>query len=321
MNQIRRNAGRVLAGGLGLLFLATGCQRAPDVWGTVPGGSLRLVTSIPPLYCFVQKVAGPQAKVLCLVTHTGPHDFHPTTLDYLKLQDADLFFANGLGLDDWVADLAQRAHNSRLRVVRLGEAVPRDRLLPRAADAAEDTEEGHLHQGLYDPHVWLSPPEVMFLVERIREVLQLQDPAHAGEYAARAAAYRQELEQLYAEGRQLLAGKKNRKLVATHDAFRYLARAFDLELVGSIQPQPGIETDAKRLADLAERCRREQVRVVLVEPQYSPSAAQALTRQLAGGRMTIVPFDPLETVAGPLDPDYYIRTLRDNLRNLARHLE
>src|SRR5439155_6981464 len=84
---------------LGVALSATGCgQPANKIWPE--GKSPRVLVSFAPLYSFVANVAGDDAAVLTLLTTTGPHEYQPTSQDTLKLRQADLFFINGLDLDE-----------------------------------------------------------------------------------------------------------------------------------------------------------------------------------------------------------------------------
>jgi ABC-type Zn uptake system ZnuABC Zn-binding protein ZnuA len=328
-----RTKGRLWVGwvavfGFGLLGGFLGCGAPPNPWKDVPGGPTKVVASFPPLYCFTRNVAGPDAAVLCLLVTTGPHEFRPEKLDALKLSRADLFLVNGLGLDNWVPSLVGEAHNNQLQVVKVGEAaIPKGRLLPGGKDDEDEPGEehghGHEHHGAYDPHVWLGIPEAIAMVGGIREVLKKQDPAHAAGFDKRAAEYVARLKELHEYGKKAFAGKKNKKFVATHDSLRYFARSFGLDVVDSIQRQPGVQADVATLAKLTELCRKENVRVITVEPQYSRATAETLGRQLKahGLDVRIVEVDPIETADPPLAPDYYLRKMRDNIDALARNLE
>src|SRR5262245_6174618 len=89
---------------LGAVALAgAGCGEAPDPWKGQPGPP-RVVVTFPPLECFVRNVAGDDAGILTLATTNGPHHYDPSIDETLKLRKADLFFVNGLQLDDHFAD-------------------------------------------------------------------------------------------------------------------------------------------------------------------------------------------------------------------------
>jgi ABC-type Zn uptake system ZnuABC Zn-binding protein ZnuA len=351
MKKLVKWAGPVLAVlvGLAVLFSFPGCGRVEDDWKDVEGGRPHVLASFPPLYCFARNVAGydrdrhgVDAAVLCLMTTEGPHRYDPNQRAVVNVRGADILLVNGLGLDEQIAEkLKSSSDNNKLEVVEVAEdAIPKQRLIERdehehemdKGDKHEHEKEkggkhhddGHEHHGKFDPHVWLGLPEAILMVKKIEEVLAKADPAHKASYEKRARAYADELKELHADGKKALAGKKNRKLIATHDSLRYFARAFDLEVVENIQPQAGVEPNAADLARLVEDCVREKVQVITVEPQFSSRAAETLKRELKsrGRDVTLVEVDTLETAdRGALDAGYYARKMRANIDNLAKHLK
>src|SRR5580765_191 len=96
-----------------------GCSKAPDPWDAVEGGQLRVLVSFPPLYCFTKAVADKDAKVQTLLAATGPHDHHATASDAHLAAGANLFFVNGLTLDDFVTTVANSAKNRDIKIVKI----------------------------------------------------------------------------------------------------------------------------------------------------------------------------------------------------------
>jgi ABC-type Zn uptake system ZnuABC Zn-binding protein ZnuA len=290
-----------------------------------------VLVSFPPLYCFAKNIAGPDAKVLSLLTTVGPHDYQPTAADALLVRKADLFLINGLGLDEFVTRLINSSGNRGVTVVEVGEAIPdKERLSVDADEHDHKAGDGHHHHGEHDPHVWLGLPEAMIMVNCISENLKNLDPEHKDGYTKRAAEYVKKLEDLQAYGRKTLEGKKNPRFIATHDSLRYFAHSFQpakLEIVGNIQVRAGVSTDAAQLKALADLAKKENVRVIAVEPQYvqARTEAEALIREMGpqGKEARIVEIDPLETVPSlaELDADTYIHKMKANIDALAKALE
>jgi zinc transport system substrate-binding protein len=314
---------------LGGLLLAPGCKQASDPWP--PTKAPRVLTSFAPLYCFALNVAGDHAAVLTLLSTTGPHDYQPSSHDSLLLRRADLFFINGLGLDDQLATKLKNASGNRqLRLIELGEGIPQGQLARATQEDGADHHAGHSHghaHGSYDPHVWLGIPEAICMVERIRDELKGLDAAHVKEYEQRAGDYIARLNTLQTEGKAALAGKTQRKLITFHESLQYFARSFDLTIAGTIQPRPGVDPDPVQISQLVQRCREQKIMVIAVEPQYQQNtAARTLLQEiqkkgLPEARSVIV--DPLETVSDVKDlenPGYYEQVIRHNLRNLAEAL-
>ena len=311
----------------GVLLL--GCGKSQPVWPE--GKSPRLLTSFPPVYCFVANVAGDDAAVLTLLKTTGPHDYQPTPQDTLKVREADLFFINGLELDEHFANrLKGNSGNPRLPVIELGERVPNRIALGHEKEekGAGDAHGHHHEHGEFDPHVWLGVPEAIAMVEVIRDELKKVDPPHADGYDRRAAAYVAKLKKIHDDGKAAFQGVKesDRKLIAFHDSLRYFARSFGIEVAGVMEMRAGIAPDPNEFRKLVETCKIKNVRVIAVEPQYSHEAADRLREGVvtAGGAgLRIVEIDPLET-AQPEDfsaaheggKDFYERKMTENVNKL-----
>jgi ABC-type Zn uptake system ZnuABC Zn-binding protein ZnuA len=313
----------------------SGCGRPIDPWAG-KGGPPRVLTSFPPLYCFAKNVAGDRAGVLCLLSNRGPHDYDYSALDVYPLDQANLFFINGLGLDEFSIRLKNNSGNPRLKLIEVAEeGIEKvDPKLIRYLDKPVE-HEGHVHPAGPDPHVWLGIPQAILMVKCICKELKEQDPAGASGYEERAEQYIKKLEDLKAYGLKQLQGKTDRTLVSFHDSLWYFARTFDLQVVGTIEPRAGVEPDTHRIEELADLCESKHVRVITTEPQYpSNTAARALLERLRSRKVPepkLVEINPLETATlkdldiqpGRNDPppDWYERTMRENIDRLAKELQ
>ncbi len=312
-----------------------GCGREAPVWEE--NDKLRIVVSFPPLYSFVTAVAGEDAQVKCLLTNEGPHDYEFKPQDVLLLRKANLFVTNGLGLDDhFTTKMKNACGNPELKHLSVGKCIPKDQLRPMNEHDKHDDQHGHEH-GEYDPHFWLGFPEAIRMVECIRDELKKVnrvDEKQAKAYDQRAAEYIEKLKQLHKEGQQALdsaakKSKKNKKLITFHDSMHYFAEALGLTVVASIQEQPDAEIPSGRLAELARLCRKEEVRIMAVEPQYRDRqpAAEALKDRLKTSVKDpqIIVLDPLETAERKeleeQGPNWYLRKMRENIDQLVESLK
>jgi ABC-type Zn uptake system ZnuABC Zn-binding protein ZnuA len=335
-----------IATGFAATLLALGCGTARDPWAGQPGPP-RVVVTFPPLYCFALNVAEHDAGLLTLATSRGPHLYEPTVEDALKLRQADLFFINGLQLDDHFAErMARSSHNRRFSgpdppgLVKIGDRllahkgmVDRIEEHEKHSEPGEHDHDEHTavtdadhHHGEYDPHVWLGLPQVEHMVEVIRDELVQVDPLHAPAYAQRAQEYITRLKKLHAAGKASLAGKKERSLVTFHESLHYFAKSFDLTIAGVIQARPGIEADPATFDTLLRTCKDKGVRLIATEPQFrQKGAAQTLLSELRRRGLPdaeIIEIDTLETVSDGdvLDRDWYVKKMQANLDTLIRAL-
>ncbi|WP_244927942.1 anchored repeat ABC transporter, substrate-binding protein [Nocardioides sp. W7] len=125
----------------------------------------------------------------------------------------------------------------------------------------------HVH-GEIDPHLWQDVGNVMAYVELIRDTLVEADPEHALDYRERAETYLAELQALDDLVRERLAAipGERRYLITTHDAFAYLAKAYDLQVAGFVSPNPAVEPSLSDRRKLTETIRSLDVPAVFLEP-------------------------------------------------------
>lgn len=323
MTPFRYSAGLLAAAACALVSVA-GCSSGPDGWSPQPGP--KVLAFFPPIYSLAATVAGDDAQVISLLSSKGPHDYEARPSDAKKLHRADLFLTVGLGLDDNVTKkLAATGGNPKLRMVALGEKLPKEMLREGTCNCGHEHAPGDHDHG-YDPHVWMGLPEAIAMVETIRAELTALDPAHAEGYKKRAAALTERLNKLLAEGKAQLAAKSEKaRLLTHHDSQHYLARCIGAEIVDAIE-LPGREPSGKRLNQLVEVCKAKNVRLIAVEPQYpTNTGADALLRELKRQGIQdpqFVPLDPLETAdQADLTPDFYERHIRANIDNLVKVLK
>jgi zinc transport system substrate-binding protein len=298
------------------VFAPLGCQRTPDPW---QGSTrLRVVASIAPLYCFTAQIAEPDADVLCLLSAKGPHDFQPTTHDAKLLGTADVLIVNGLGLEEFLDKVVAQSGNRMLKVVKAGEAIPKDQLLEAEGVPHYHGTQLVVHRGT-DPHVWLGTAESKLMVDAIAMALGEKAPAQAAAFRTRAEAVKQKLDRLAAQGKEL---KLDGGLVTFHDSFRYFGRSFGIPIAGVIRGVRGEEAAASQIVEQAREFRAKDVRLIGVEPQYPRRVAESLAREIGPERVRIIELDPLETAplvdghAHKVDRDWYFKQMERNLQNL-----
>lgn len=262
-----------IAGAFGLA--SAGCGSGPA--GSFPsGGGIQVVTTTTVLADLVRNVAGDGVMVESLVPKGGEvHTFDPAPSDLRRVAAATLIVGNGLGLDEWLTDLAGRA-GATAPVVHLGEDLPGVEYL---GGDEHDDDAADPGQGGLNPHLWLDVAIAQRYVARIAEALAAADPPGAAGYAERAAAYDARLADLDASVRSRFGAvpAANRRIVSFHDAFPYFAAAYGLEIVGVVVEAPGQDPSAGEVAALIEAIRASGARAILAEAQFN----DRLARQIA----------------------------------------
>ncbi len=239
----------------------------------------------------VRNVGGSRVSVVQVVPNgSDPHSFEPRPSVIQALSRSKVFFANGLGLEPFFEKLeAQLPRNAR--IVELADSMPN---LIKAQKEAHADEHGHEHAE-YDPHLWLDPTYGIRYVEKIRDTLTAVDPAGRSTYAQNASGYIAQIRQADAAVRRCLADipQSLRKLVSQHEALLYFNRHYQLKSIGTIADFAGQERGPASLARLAQAMKKENVRVIFVEPQFSQGQARALA-EATGARIARIYSDAFD---------------------------
>jgi zinc transport system substrate-binding protein len=292
------------------------------------------IASIFPVADLVQQIGGERWEVLTLLpAGASAHTYEPTPEQVRQIAQASVIFQIGLGLEFWLEKLVRSAKNPALGNIDLSagiETIPipspelpptpqkgtRGGHAPNRHQLSKEVQHAHHHEGP-DAHYWLDPIRMLQVVSRIEQELTTLDPDHATMYAERVQRLRAGLEQLHEEIIQRTARLQNRRFIALHAAWTYFAPRYDLVQAAVVEPFPGREPSPRYLAGLAQLMRRERVRAVVIEPQLSTTAAQALARE-TGARVGM-----LDPYGGPGVPgrESYMALMRYNVGELVRLLE
>lgn len=257
---------RVTAAWLALLLLCTGCGAASARAAALEGDRPLVVTTISIIEDFTRQVAGDHVTVESIVGIGGdPHVYEPRPSDAAKISEADLVLRNGLGLEHWLDTLIDGSGRSE-PVVTVTDGLP-------AATAAKGEAP--------DPHLWMDPVLAMQYVEKIAAALSELDPAHQADFERNARRYRDQLRDLHDRTVEQLATvpAERRRLVTTHDAFRYFGDRYGLHIVGTIwNVSTEREPSATEMAALVDGVRAEHVPAVFVETTINPDLMRQVAR-------------------------------------------
>lgn len=278
--------------------------------------TIAIAASFYPLAHIAEQIGG-EFVTVTQITPGGiePHDYEPTPQDLAGLQSAKLFLFNGSGLDPWAEDVATPAEEKGIVVFEASDVMT---LLPGEEHADEEEHE----ESAFDPHFWLDPLSMHTLVERVRDALISIDPAHADSYRHNAETYNETLSALDRRYREELASCTLRDVVTSHNAFTYLAKRYDLQMISVSGLSPEDEPSAKRMAQIADIAQEKGIDTIFFETLVSPKLAQTIAQEI--GAKTAV-LNPIEGISDEerTEGKTYVSLMEDNLRALrtALHCE
>jgi zinc/manganese transport system substrate-binding protein len=241
-----------------------------------------------------------------------PHHFDPKPSELRHLAAARALIHNGLGLDPWAAR-AGRASGFKGVFVTASTGA-------RTLTADRDPH-GHGHaQGGVDPHCWHDVGNAKRYAENIRDGLIAADPAGTEDYRERAGDYLARLDALDAEIKARLAPipRDRRRVVTTHAAFAYYARAYQVDFLAPLGMAGQGEPSARDFAALIARIKRERIRALFLERAMPPRLMEQLSRETGVRIAGALYADTLSPPDGPAAS--YVALMRHNTDLIAEAL-
>ena len=269
---------------------------------------VKVIASFSILADMVAEVGRGHVEVRSLVGPNGDaHVYEPTPADARDTAAADLIVMNGLGFEGWLYRLIQASGYSGPLAVATAGVTPvafgeEAAAASPVGDGQQQAEDGHEQAlGAVDPHAWQSIANAQIYVKNISKALCEVDPQDCAEYEANAAAYSGELASVDASIRSgfAMVPVERRKVITTHDAFGYFARAYGLTFLA---PQ-GVSTDAEAsaadVAMLINQIRGEGVSAIFFENISDPRLIEQIVRETGAHPGGELYSDALSEPAGP----------------------
>lgn len=196
------------------------------------------------------------------------HVYQPNPAAVKKLQSADIFIVNGLGLEGWLERLLEASNfKGKVVVASTGIAVQSQSLIRFAPK--------------YDPHAWHNLANAIIYVQNISQALCAADQDHCVQYQTYAARYQLQLSKLDSEFRQQLKAipKERRFVVSNHMALAYMGRAYDIGIIAvqgfSNESQPS----ARDLALVISHIRNKKITTIFYENLSDQRMSQQIARE------------------------------------------
>ena len=246
------------------------------------GEVLRVVATTNIVADVVLNVGGAGIELTTLLpVNADPHAYEPTPQDLKAVSNAHVIFINGLGLETFLEEMLKNT-GSGVPVISLSEGLDVltfEEGLEHQDAVSDEPEEGHDH-GVFDPHVWFDPTNVMAWAERVADTLTILDPGDSLLYETNAEAYHKQLQDLdeWIFTRTSSLSAEDRKLVTDHRVFDYFARRYGFDVVGAVIPvySSAAEPSAQEIAALQLKVQELEVKALFVGMTVNPKVVRAV---------------------------------------------
>ncbi|UCG27774.1 MAG: zinc ABC transporter substrate-binding protein, partial [Bacteroidales bacterium] len=280
------------------------------------GGRLNIVCSFSDYAAIVQYIARDNAVVSYIAQgEQDPHFVPPKPSYAMMLNDADMWITTGMDLEMWAPTLLDKARNRNIMDGEIGFVSVSDGIKVLQKVYTGDRTEGDVHL-MGNPHINTGPLNWKIIAHNITIGLIKIDPVNSAFYETNRddftdlvnrALFGDKLVDLFGgetltkmldnktlfeflenihEGEKLinhLGGWlkdalpfRGKKVVAYHKNWAYFAETFGLEIIGYIEPKPGIPPSAKHVQHMIQLIKDQNIKLMLVASYFEKKSPQMI---------------------------------------------
>jgi len=253
-------------------------------------GRLNVITTTEDLASIAREVGGDRIDVEAIARgYQDPHFVEAKPSFILRLQRADLLVVVGRDLEiGWLPPLVQQSRNSKIQIGADGyvDASLRARIL--------DIPQGQITRAMGDvhplgnPHYWLDPDNGKVIARAIFEKLAQRRPGDRAFFEQRLNDFNGRIDAAEKRWLAMMAPYKGVKVATYHRSFSNFADRFGLDVMGYVEPRPGIPPSPQHTLDLITEMKRQNVKLVLVEPYFDLRTPNAVGRG-TGAEVLVMP--------------------------------
>lgn len=248
--------------------------------GTAVPRKLNVVATTPDLGAIAREIGGDLVQVTALAKPTeDPHFVDAKPSHLVTLNRADVLIEGGAELElGWLPPLLDNARNDKIAAGAPGRIVASQGITMLEVPSTFDRSKGDVHS-LGNPHFLLDPLRVKIIAAQIADHLSQVAPASAETFKANLKRFDDRVDQKLAEWKKKLEPYRGARIVTYHKDFVYLAERFDLEIVETLEPKPGIAPSPAHLAKVVSTMKAKNAHVILVQPYQNRKTAETVARQ------------------------------------------
>ena len=252
--------------------------------------AIKVVATTEDLASIVKAIGGEKVTVEPIARgYQDPHFVEPKPSFILKLNAADLLVVVGKELESsWLPPLITQSRNAKI-------APGGPRYLDASLNAnILDIPTGQITRAMGDvhpqgnPHYWLDPGNGRKIAQAVRSKLTELSAADAGYFAQRYGEFDRKLTEAEARWKAALAPYQGLKIVTYHRSWPNFAAVFGLDVIGYVEPKPGIPPSPSHTLLLIQEMKRQNIKIILVEPYFDLKTPNAIARD-TGARVVVMP--------------------------------
>jgi len=263
-----------------ILVLIAGCDKQPRKRNDKP----IITVTIEPQRYFCEALAKDFFKVECIVPHgSSPETYDPNPRQLINLEKSTIYLRIGyIGFElQWMDKLISNA--------------PHIEVFDTSQGIHLIMEKGHQeitnhNINKVEPHLWCSPKNAYIIAKNTRDILCSFDRKHEKIYINRYDSLCKEITKTDSIIRIELKKPKGDKAFAIyHPSLSYFARDYNLMQIPI--ENNGKEPSPSELASIIDRCRKNKVHIIFVQPEFDHHNAEIIAKQIGARVVSINPLN------------------------------
>lgn len=261
-------------------------------------GVTTIVTSFYPMYIIAENITDGAQNIelenMADVNVGCLHNYTLSTEDMKKIENADIFIMNGLGMENFI----EKAMNSNKEMQIIDSST-------LVTNIIEDEEE-------INAHIWTNIDNYILQVQNISEELIRLDSENAEIYQENTDEYIQKLEELKERYLEELESLNGKKAVSLNEAFEYLGQELGVELTTIETDHEESTLSADTLKNIINKMNEENIEIILIDKTDNESNANAIAKE-TGAKI----YKLNSGLTGSLEKDAYINQVEENIQILT----
>ena len=260
----------------------------------VSSSKTRIVTSFYPMYVIALNLTegaeGIELSNMADVNVECLHDYTLTTEDMKKVENADIFISNGLGMENFISKILES--NSDMKVI----------------DSSNNLE-NVISNGIEEnAHIWTSIDNYILQVQNIAEELKTADAKNAEIYTQNAQKYVDELNKLNEEYKSKLAKSNGEKAICLNEAFEYMGQELGMEMITIKTDHEESAISAGMLKSVINKVKEDDIKIIIIDKNDSKTNAETIANETGAKILELN-----SGLTGELNKDAYINQMRENM--------
>lgn len=259
--------------------------------------SVKIVTSFYPMYLIVENITEGASNIelvnMADVNVGCLHDYTLTTEDMKKVEDADVFITNGLGMENFLEKVINA--NANMKII----------------DSSKNIENTISHEEETNAHIWTNTEKYIQQIQNIKEGLQEADSANREVYEANANQYIQEIENLKEEYAEKLQALEGRKAINLNEAFEYLGQELGMEMTTIETDHEESTLSAEMLRTIIDNMKEQDIEMIIVAKEDNKTNAETIANE-TGAKI----YELNSGLTGELEKEAYLTAMEENWKIL-----